>query len=192
MGLSGWSLLGALVAAFVGFGTYMYGGLDTSSANQAGVGKYILPELEAAQPKQQSGGPSQSTNNSSSGTEAPSQTLSSEGAPPILTGSGSAIPTETPSMGDTITFSKTATQPPLGQAASISTPVDSCTSQIRCAGPAQRIPNQDNVTPKDARPARVTTVKTPVTRRRPKRRRPKRRSRLVTVIHTRNLRSGRV
>src|SRR5215207_1261188 len=150
MGLSGWSLLGALVAAFVGFGTYMYGGLNTSSANQAGVGKYILPELEAAQPKQQSGGPSQSTNNSSSGTEAPSQTLSSEGTPPILTGSGSPIPTETPSMGDTIMFSKTATQPPLGQAAGISTPVDSCTSQIWCAGPAQRIPNQDNVTPQDA------------------------------------------
>jgi len=72
MGLSSWPLLGAFLAAFVGIGAYMYGGLDTSSANQAGVGEYVIPALEAAQPKQQSGGPSQSTNNSSSGTEAPS------------------------------------------------------------------------------------------------------------------------
>src|SRR5215212_2579983 len=70
MGLSSWSLLGAVLAAFVGFGAYMYGGLATSSAAQAGVGEYVIPALEAAQPKQPSEGPSQSTKNSSLSTEA--------------------------------------------------------------------------------------------------------------------------
>jgi len=157
MGLSGWSLLGAVLAAFVGFSTYMYAGLDTRSANQAGGGKYVVPELEATQPKQQSGGPAQSTKNPSSGREAPDQTLSAEDTLPILTDSesieprtGSAVTTETPSLGDTIMFSKASAQPLPVQAAGISTPADSCTSQVWCANPPQQMPNQDNVTTQDA------------------------------------------
>jgi hypothetical protein len=157
MGLSGWSLLGAVLAAFVGISTYMYAGLDTRSADQAGGGKYVVPELEVAQPKQQSGGPAQSTKNSSSGTEAPDQTLSAEGTLPILTDSeaiesrtGSAVSTETPSLGDTIMFSKASAQPLPVQAAGILTPADSCTSQVWCANPPQQMPNQDNATSQDA------------------------------------------
>ena len=157
MGLSGWSLLGAVLAAFVGFGTYMYADLDTRSANQAGGGKYIVPELEAAQPKQQSGEPAQSTKNSSSGREAPDQILSAEDTLPILTDSesieprtGSGVTTETPSLGDTIMFSKDSAQPLPVQAAGISTPADSCTSQVWCANPPQQMPNQDNATSQDA------------------------------------------
>src|SRR5918997_539446 len=77
-GLSSWGLLGAVLAALVGLGAYMYGGLATSSANQAGVGEYVIPALEAAQPKQPLEGPFQSTKNSSSGTEAAEYTLSAE------------------------------------------------------------------------------------------------------------------
>src|SRR5918998_5069654 len=84
MGLSSWRLLGAVLAALVGFGAYMYGGLDTSSANQAGVGEYVIPVLEAAQPKQPSKGPSQSTKDSSSGTEAAEYTLLAEDTQPTL------------------------------------------------------------------------------------------------------------
>jgi hypothetical protein len=157
MGLSGWSLLGAVMAVFVGFGTYMYADLDTRSANQAGGGKYVVPELEAAQPKQQSGGLAQSTKNSSSGREAPDQTLSAEDTLPILTDSesieprtGSAVTTETPLFGDTIMFSKASAQPLPVQAAGISTPADRCTSQVWCANPPQQMPNQDNATSQDA------------------------------------------
>ena len=147
MGLSSWPLLGALLAAFVGFGAYMYGGLDTRSANQAGVGEYVIPALEAAQPKQQSEGPSQSTKNLSSGTEAPDQTLSAEDPLPISNDSGSteprtgsAVPTETPSLA-----------PPLPvQAAGVSTLADSCTSQVWCANPAHQIPNQGNAPTENA------------------------------------------
>src|SRR5215208_944422 len=78
MGLSSWRLLGAVLAALVGFGAYMYGGLATSSANQAGVGAYVIPKLEAAQLTQPSEGLSQSTKNSSTGTEAAEYTLSAE------------------------------------------------------------------------------------------------------------------
>jgi hypothetical protein len=157
MGLSGWSLLGAVMAAFVGFGTYMYADLDTRSANQAGGGKYVVPELEAAQPKQQSGGLAQSIKNSSSGREAPDQTLSAEDTLPILTDSesieprtGSAVTTETPSLGDTIVFSKPSAQPLPVQAAGLSTPADRCTSQVWCANPPQQMPNQDNAASQDA------------------------------------------
>jgi hypothetical protein len=148
MGFSNWSLLGAVLAALVGFGAYTFGGLDTTSANQAGVGEYVLPMLEAAQPKQQSEGPSQSTRNSSSGTEAADQTLSAEDTLPIFNDSssteprtGSAVPTETPSSG----------QPQQVQAAGISTPpADSCTSQVWCANPAHQTPNQGNVATENA------------------------------------------
>jgi hypothetical protein len=157
MGLSSWPLLGAFLAAFVGIGAYMYGGLDTRSANQAGVGEYVIPALEAAQPKQQSEGPSQSTKNLSSGTEAPDQTLSAEDPLPIFNDSvsteprtGSAVPTEPPSLGDTIMFSKTSAQPLPVQAAGISTPADTCTSQVWCAGLAHQIPNQGNVPTENA------------------------------------------
>jgi hypothetical protein len=142
MGLSSWSLLGAVLAAFVGFGAYTYGGLATSSAAQAGVGEYVIPALEAAQPKQPSEGPSQSTKNSSLSTEAAEYTLSAEDTPPIFNDSGSteqrtgsAMPTETPSSA-----------PPLPvQAAGVATLADSCTSQVWCATPAQQIPSQGNV-----------------------------------------------
>jgi hypothetical protein len=142
MGLSSWSLLGAILAVFVGFGAYMYGSLDTSSANQAGVGEYVIPELEAAQPEQHSEEPSQSTKNSSLSTEAAEHVLSAQDTLPISTDSrsteqrtGSAVPTETPSSG-----------PPLPvQAAGVSTPADSCTSQVWCANPTQQIPIQANV-----------------------------------------------
>jgi hypothetical protein len=157
MGLSGWNLLGAVLAAFVGFGVYAYAALDTRSAYQAGGGKYVVPELEAAQPNQQSGGPSRSTRSSSSGTDAPNPILPAEDAPPILTDSGatdpstgSAVPTETPLLGDTIVFSKASAQPLPVQAAGISTPDDSCTSRDWCANPPQQTPNLDNVTPRDA------------------------------------------
>jgi hypothetical protein len=157
MGLSSWPLLGAFLAAFVGFGAYMYGSLATSSANQAGVGEYVIPALEAAQPKQQSEGPSQSTKNLSSGTEASDQTLSAEDPLPIFNDSGSteprtgsAVPTETPSSGDTLTVSKASGQPLPVQAAGISTPPDTCTSQVWCANPAHQIPNQGNVPTENA------------------------------------------
>jgi hypothetical protein len=145
------------LAVFVGFGAYMYGDLEARSTNQAGVGKYVVPELDAAQPKHQAGGSSQSTKNSSSGTEAPDQTLSAETTLPILTDSepiepktGSAVPTETPSLGDTIMTSKASAQPLPIQAAGISTPVDSCTSQVWCANPPQQLPHPDTLTTQDA------------------------------------------
>jgi hypothetical protein len=147
MGLSSWGLLGAVLAALVGFGAYMYGGLATSSANQAGVGEYVIPTLEAAQPKQPSEGPSQSTKNSSSGPEAAEHTLSAENTQPVFNDSGSteqrtgsAVPTETPSL-----------TPPLPvQATGVSTPADSCTSQTWCATPAHQIPNQVNMPTENA------------------------------------------
>jgi hypothetical protein len=158
-GLSGWSFLGAVMAAFLGFGAYMYWGPDTRSANQLDVGKYVVPELEAAQPKQQSGGPPQSTKNSSSGSEAPNQTLSSEDPPTILNDSEPAEPTtgpgvltETPSSRDTVMFSKTSAQPLPDQAAGVDMPAASCTSQIWCADPLRPMSSQDNVTTQDASP----------------------------------------
>ena len=57
---------------------------------------------------------------------------------------------ETPSLGDVIMISKTSAQPQPVQAAGVDTPANDCTSQIWCASPAQRIPNQDKVTPQDA------------------------------------------
>jgi hypothetical protein len=139
MGLASWRLLGAFLAAFVGFGAYMYGGLATSSAAQAGVGEYVIPAFEAAQPKQQSEEPSKATKNSSLSTEAAEHALSAGDILPISNGSGfteqrtgSAVPTETPSSA-----------PPLPvQAAGVSTLADSCTSQVWCANPAQQIPSQ--------------------------------------------------
>ena len=139
MGLSRWGLLGAVLAALVGFGAYMYGGLATSSANQAGVGEYVVPTLEAAQPKQPSEGPSQSTRNSSSGTEAAEYTLSAEDTQPISNDAGSteqrtssAVPTETPSSAPPLPSSTPplpSSAPPLPvQAAGVPTPADSCTS----------------------------------------------------------------
>src|SRR5215208_4861968 len=157
MGLSSWSLLGAVLAAFVGFGAYTYGGLATSSAAQAGVGEYVIPALEAAQPKQPSEVPSQSTKNSSSSTEAAEFTLSAEDTPPIFNDSsstkpttGSAVPTEAPSSGDPLMFSEASVPPLPVQAAGITTPADSCTSQVWCANPAHQIPSQGNVTTKKA------------------------------------------
>ena len=146
-GLSSWSLLGAFLAVFVGFGAYMYGGVDTSSANQAGVGEYVIPALEAAQLTEPSEGPSQSTENSSSSTEAAEYTLSAQDTLPISNDSGSteqrtgsAVPTETPSSA-----------PPLPvQAAGVATLADSCTSQVWCATPAQQIPIQGNVPTENA------------------------------------------
>ena len=157
MGLSSWGLLGAILAVFVGFGAYMYGGLLTGSANPAGVGEYVIPKLAAVQPTQQSEGPSQSTKNSSSGTEAAEYTLSAEDTPPIFNDSGStepstgsAVPTETPSSGDPLMFSEASVPPLPVQAAGITTPADSCTSQAWCANPAQQIPSQGNVPTENA------------------------------------------
>ena len=149
-GLSSWSLLGAFLAVLVGFGAYMYGGVDTGSANQAGVGEYVIPALEAAQLTEPSEGPSQSTENSSSSTEAAEYTLSAEDIIPISNDSGStkpstgsAVPTETPSSAPPA--------PPLPvQAAGVSTPADNCTSQVWCANPAHQIPNQGNVPTENA------------------------------------------
>ena len=147
--LSSWSLLGAFLAALVGFGAFMYGGFDTSSANQAGVGDYEIPALDAAQLKQPSEEPSQSTKNSSSSTEAAEYTLSAEDTPPIFNDSGStepstgsAVPTEAPSSGDPLMFSEASVPPLPVQAAGITTPADSCTSQVWCANPAPQIPIQ--------------------------------------------------
>jgi hypothetical protein len=149
MGLSSWGLLGAILAVFVGFGAYMYGGLYTISANPAGVGEYVIPKLAAVQPTQQSEEPSQSTKNSSSGTEAAEYTLSAEDTLPIFIDSGStepstssAVPTETPSSGAPLMFSEASVPPLPVQAAGITTPADSCTSQVWCANPAPQIPIQ--------------------------------------------------
>jgi hypothetical protein len=147
MGLSSWSLLGAFLAALVGFGAYMYGGLDARGADQAGVGEYVIPKLQVTHLTQPSEGPSQSTKNSSSSTEAAEHALSAEDTPPIFNDSSStepttdsAVPTETPSSA-----------PPLPvQAAGVATLADSCTSQVWCATPARQIPNQGNVTTKKA------------------------------------------
>ena len=142
MGLSSWSLLGAVLAALVGFGAYMYGGLATSSAAQAGVGEYVIPELEAAQPKQPSEEPSQSTKNSSLSTEAAEHALSAGDILPITNGSGSTEP----STGSALPAEAASSAPPLPvQAAGVSTLADNCTSQVWCATPAQQVPNQGNV-----------------------------------------------
>jgi hypothetical protein len=156
MGLSSWGLLGAILAVFVGFGAYMYGGLYTISANPAGVGEYVIPKLAAVEPTQQSEEPSQSTKNSSSGTEvaeytlsAEDHTLSAEDTLPIFIDSGStepstssAVPTETPSSGDPLMFSEASVPPLPVQAAGITTPADTCASQVWCANPAPQIPTQ--------------------------------------------------
>jgi hypothetical protein len=156
MGLSSWGLLGAILAVFVGFGAYMYGGLLTGSANAAGVGEYVIPKLTAVQPTQQSEGPTQSTKNSSSGTEAAEytlsvedHTLSAEDTQPIFIDSGSteprtgsAVPTEAPSSDAPLMFSEASVPPLPVQAAGITTPADSCTSQVWCANPAPQIPIQ--------------------------------------------------
>src|SRR5215203_6268685 len=141
-GLSSWSLLGAVLAALVGFGAYMYGGLDARGADQAGVGEYVIPKLQVAHLTQPSEGLSQSTKNSSSSTEAAEYTLSAEDTPPISNDSGSteqrtgsAVPTETPSSAPSLPV----------QAAGVATLADSCTSQVWCANPAQQIPSQGNV-----------------------------------------------
>jgi cytoskeletal protein RodZ len=155
--LSSWSLLGAFLAALVGFGAFMYGGFDTSSANQAGVGDYEIPALDAAQLKQPSEEPPQSTKNSSSSTEAAEYTLSAEDTPPISNDSGStepstgsAMPTETPSSGAPLRTSEASVPPLPVQAAGIPTPADSCTSQDWCANPAYQIPSQGNVPTENA------------------------------------------
>jgi len=173
MGLSRWGLLGAVLVALVGLSAYMYGGLATSSANQAGVGEYVIPALEAAQPKQPSEGPSQSTKNSSSGTEAAEYTLSAEDTQPIFNDSGSteqrtgsAVPTETPSLAPPA--------PPLPvQAAGVSTLADSCTSQVWCANPAHQIPNQGNVTTKKASPCMGGDGKDSCSKKKPSKKKPK-------------------
>src|SRR5215208_3120437 len=157
MGLSSWSLLGAVLAALVGFGAYMYGGLDARGADQAGVGEYVIPALQVAHLTQPSEGLSQSTKNSSSSTEAAEYTLSAEDTPPIFNDSGStepstisAVPTEAPSSGDPLMFSEASVPPLPVQAAGITTPADSCTSQVWCANPAHQIPSQGNVTTENA------------------------------------------
>ena len=156
-GLSSWSLLGAFLAALVGFGAYMYGSLDARGADQAGVGEYVIPKLQVAHLTQPSEGLSQSTKNSSSSTEAAEYTLSAEDTPPIFNDSGSteqrtgsAVPTEAPSSGDPLMFSEASVPPLPVQAAGITTPADSCTSQVWCANPAHQIPSQGNVTTKKA------------------------------------------
>jgi hypothetical protein len=156
-GFSSWSLLGAFLAALVGFGAYMYGSLDARGADQAAVGEYVIPKLQVAPLTQPSEGLSQSTKNSSSSTEAAEYTLSAEDTPPIFNDSGStepstgsAVPTEAPSSGDPLMFSEASVPPLPVQAAGITTPADSCTSQVWCANPAQQIPSQGNVTTKKA------------------------------------------
>jgi hypothetical protein len=156
-GFSSWSLLGAFLAALVGFGAYMYGSLDARGADQAAVGEYVIPKLQVAHLTQPSEGLSQSTKNSSSSTEAAEYTLSAEDTPPIFNDSGStepstgsAVPTEAPSSGDPLMFSEASVPPLPVQAAGITTPADSCTSQVWCANPAQQIPSQGNVTTKKA------------------------------------------
>jgi len=149
-GLSSWSLLGAFLAVFVGFGAYMYGGVDTSSTNQAGVGEYVIPALEAAQLTEPSEGPSQSTENSSSSTEAAEYTLSAEDTLPVSNDSGSTEP-RTGSAVSTEAPSSAPPAPPLPvQAAGVSTPADNCTSEVWCANPAHQIPNQGNVPTENA------------------------------------------
>ena len=156
-GLSSWSLLGAFLAALVGFGAYMYGSLDARGADQAGVGEYVIPKLQVAHLTQSSEGLSQSTKNSSSGTEAAEYTLSAEDTPPVFNDSsstepstGSAVPTEAPSSGAPLMFSEASVPPLPVQAAGITTPADSCTSQVWCANRAHQIPSQGNMTTKKA------------------------------------------
>src|SRR5215203_3815079 len=134
----------------------MYGSLDARGADQAGVGEYVISALEVAHLTQPSEGPSQSTKNSSSSTEAAEYTLS-EDTPPIFNDSssteqrtGSAVPTEAPSSGDPLMFSEASVPPLPVQAAGITTPAASCTSQVWCANPAHQIPSQGNVTTKKA------------------------------------------
>jgi hypothetical protein len=159
IGLSSWSLLGVFLAAFMGFCAYMYGGFDARSSNQAGVEEYVIPALEAAQPKQSSEGPSQSTKNSSSGTEAAEYTLSAEDTLLIFNdpgstepSTGSVVPTSTePSTGSVMSTETPSSAPPLPvQAAGVSTLADSCTSQVWCANPAHQILNQGNVPTENA------------------------------------------
>ena len=168
LSLSSWGLFGAILAALVGIGAYMYDGLATSSANQAGVGEYVIPTLEAAQPKQPSEGPSRSTKDSSSGTEAAEYTLSAEDTQPIFNDSGSieqrtgsAVPTETPSSAPPLPSSTpplpssasplpSSASPLPVQAAGVPTPADSCTSQFWCATPAHQLPNQGNMPTENA------------------------------------------
>jgi len=156
-GLSSWSLLGAFLAALVGFGAYMYGSLDARGADQAGVGEYVIPKLQVAHLTQSSEGLSQSTKNSSSSTEAAEYTLSAEDTPPVFNDSsstepstGSAVPTEAPSSGAPLMFSEASVPPLPVQAAGITTPADSCTSQAWCANPAHQIPSQGNVPTENA------------------------------------------
>jgi hypothetical protein len=94
----------------------------------------------------------QSTENSSLGTEAAEYTLSAEDTLPSVNDSastepstGSAVPTEAPSSGDPLMFSEASVPPLPVQAAGITTPADSCTSQAWCANPAPQIPSQGNV-----------------------------------------------
>ncbi len=157
MGLSSWRLLGAVLAALVGFGAYMYGGLDARGADQAGVGEYVIPKLQVTHLTQPSEGPSQSTKNSSSSTEAAEYTLSAEDTPPIFNDSsstepttGSAVPIEAPSSGDPLMFLEASVPPLPVQAAGITTPAASCTSQVWCANPAHQIPSQGNVPTENA------------------------------------------
>ena len=180
MGLSSWSLLGACLAALVGFVAFMYGGFDTSSAYRAGAGAYVLPKLEGAQLKQPSEESSQSTENSSSGTEAAEYTLSAEDTPPIFYDSGStepstglAVPTEAPSSGVPLMFSEASVPLLPVQAAGISMPADSCTSQAWCANPANQIPNQGNVTTNKASPCTGGDGKDSCSKKKPSKKKPK-------------------
>src|SRR5215208_7934259 len=156
-GLSSWSLLGAVLAALVGFGAFMYESLDGRGADQAGVREYVIPKLEVAHLTQPPEGLSQSTKNSSSSTEAAEYSISAEDKLPRFNDSastapsiGSAVPTEAPSSGEPLMFSEASVPPLPVQAAGITTPAASCTSQVWCANPAHQIPSQGNVTTKKA------------------------------------------
>ena len=158
MSLSGWAILGALAAALISFVAYAYWNATDNNADQLGIGKYEAPELQLAQPKQRPGGtPPTSTNNSPSGTEAPSRTPLPEGPLISLVGSGhneakAALesPIGTPSLQDTIASSNPSAQSPLDQSTALSMPTGGCNSQVGCADLPGQIPSQIDVANQNA------------------------------------------
>ena len=147
MTLPNWSLLGALLAALIGFVVYAAWSLDSKNADQLDLGSYVPPKLEEAQAEQQQRGVPTSTANSSSTTEARDRTPSSESTStasidpgPADLGVGQAV--LTPTSGDTTT--KNPVQILADQPAGISGPFDGCASGVSCAVPPLQIPNQSN------------------------------------------------
>jgi hypothetical protein len=152
MGLSGWGLLGAIMAALMSFSAYAYWSIDANSANRASVGTYVIPELEAAQPNQAGSAPTH-TENSPSAAQEPERPPSLEETPTISSDPEAGLslrPTGTLPSKNEVASAGTSVPPPPGQSVTVSTPIDGCTSQIRCTEPLlPEAPNQSNTTDHD-------------------------------------------